>query len=176
MDCPECNLENPSSALRCDCGYAFTDVPTTDGTMRCPLCAERIKAAAINARSVASLSGLLQQLSRRQRGAGYAGVILGISEQPASFTPLRRLPKSLETHSTHPCPEQPFAPPPILTRAEYNVIREGMTYEQVRKGGQERSRSDLGGFTTVMYSWTNANGSNTMARVGQVGTFIKAAW
>ena len=61
-------------------------------------------------------------------------------------------------------PQTPLAPAPVVTRAEYNQIQEGMTYAQVRgiigAAGEELSRSDLAGFTTVMYSWANSNGSN----------------
>ena len=54
-----------------------------------------------------------------------------------------------------------------MTKVEYDQIRDGMTYEQVRRiigvGGEELSRSAVGGHTTVMYSWKNANGSNMNA-------------
>jgi hypothetical protein len=64
-------------------------------------------------------------------------------------------------------PQSPFAPPPIVTKADYDQIREGMTYERVCSiigaPGEELSRSDLFDITTVMYSWTNANGSNMNA-------------
>ena len=54
-----------------------------------------------------------------------------------------------------------------MTKAEYDQIREGMTYEEVRRvigaAGEEVSRSDIAGFTTVMYSWSNSNGSNMNA-------------
>ncbi|MCL4837057.1 MAG: zinc-ribbon domain-containing protein [Thermoanaerobaculia bacterium] len=57
--------------------------------------------------------------------------------------------------------------PPVVTRAEYDQLREGMTYEEavriVGARGDEQSRSDLAGLTTVMYSWMNDNGSNMNA-------------
>jgi hypothetical protein len=44
--------------------------------------------------------------------------------------------------------------PPVVTRAEYDQLREGMTYEEAVRiigvRGDEQSRSDLAGFTTVM--------------------------
>jgi uncharacterized protein DUF3862 len=64
-------------------------------------------------------------------------------------------------------PQPALGPPPIVTKAEYNQIRKGMTYERVRRiigaAGEEISRSDIVGYRTVMYSWTNANGSNMNA-------------
>jgi hypothetical protein len=70
--------------------------------------------------------------------------------------------------------KDPFAPnaltnstPPIVTMAEYEQIREGMTYVEVTSvvgtAGQELSRSDIAGYSSVMYSWTNLNGSNMNA-------------
>lgn len=57
--------------------------------------------------------------------------------------------------------------PPVVTRAEYDQLREGMTYEEAVRiigvRGDEQSRSDLAGITTVMYSWMNDNGSNMNA-------------
>jgi hypothetical protein len=64
-------------------------------------------------------------------------------------------------------PQPAFAPPPVVTQAQYDRIREGMTYEQVLDvigtDGQELSRSNMAGYSTVMYSWTNPNGSNMNA-------------
>jgi hypothetical protein len=68
--------------------------------------------------------------------------------------------------------------PPIVTLAEYEQVREGMTYEEVTSvigaAGQELSRSDLAGYTTVMYSWANSNGSN-MNSMFQNGRLVNKA-
>ena len=64
-------------------------------------------------------------------------------------------------------PQPVTSAPPVVTKAEYNQIREGMSYAEVRSiigaPGEEQSRSDLAGTTTVMYSWMNSNGSNMNA-------------
>lgn len=56
-------------------------------------------------------------------------------------------------------------PWPVVTKAEYDQIRVGMYYGDVLSiigsQGEELSRSDLAGYTTVMYSWTNKDGSNS---------------
>ena len=76
--------------------------------------------------------------------------------------------------STRPEPGRYVAPqvplvqdPPVVTRAEYDQLREGMTYEEAVRiigvRGDELSRSDLAGFSTVMYSWMNDNSSNMNA-------------
>jgi hypothetical protein len=76
--------------------------------------------------------------------------------------------------STRPEPGRYVAPrvplvqdPPVVTRAEYGRLQEGMTYEEaveiIGVRGDELSRSDLAGITTVMYSWVNDNGSNMNA-------------
>jgi hypothetical protein len=56
------------------------------------------------------------------------------------------------------------SPPPVVTSAKYGQIREGMTYEQVSQvigtPGEEMSRVALADYTTVMYVWKNADGSN----------------
>jgi len=69
-------------------------------------------------------------------------------------------------------------PPPVVTKAEYDRIEEGMTYEQVKRtigaSGEELSRSDIAGYSTVMYSWTNANRSN-MNAMFQNGRLVNKA-
>lgn len=49
----------------------------------------------------------------------------------------------------------------------YDRISKGMSYSQVRDiigvTGEELSCSEFAGTTTIMYSWTNSNGSNMNA-------------
>lgn len=82
--------------------------------------------------------------------------------------------------------KDPFAPnallgtdsPPVVTLAEYERIREGMSYDEVTAvigaSGTELSRSDLAGYTTVMYSWSNPGGSN-MNAMFQNGRLVNKA-
>jgi hypothetical protein len=46
----------------------------------------------------------------------------------------------------------------------YDRIQTGMTYSEVTttlgRDGQELSRNELAGIVTVMYQWTNEDGSN----------------
>jgi hypothetical protein len=53
-----------------------------------------------------------------------------------------------------------------------------MSYESVcaviGADGEERSRSDIAGYTTIMYSWKNADGSN-MSAMFQNGQLIAKA-
>jgi hypothetical protein len=54
-----------------------------------------------------------------------------------------------------------------ITLAAYMQIQSGMTYEQVQEiigtDGVEISRSNIAGYSTVMYSWKSWNGSNMNA-------------
>jgi uncharacterized protein DUF3862 len=56
---------------------------------------------------------------------------------------------------------------PVVTKAEFDQVREGMSYEEVAQiigaSGEVLSSSDLGGTKTIMYSWQNGNGSNMNA-------------
>lgn len=82
--------------------------------------------------------------------------------------------------------KDPFAPnplvgsgaAPVVTLGEYEQIREGMTYQEVSgvigAAGQELSRSDVAGYATVMYSWSNENGSN-MNAMFQNGKLVNKA-
>ncbi len=74
--------------------------------------------------------------------------------------------------------QNPLAAAPVITRAEYGRIQTGMTYEQVVEvigvGGVELSRNQIGDLVTVMYSWTNENGSN-MNAMFQKGELIQKA-
>jgi len=58
-------------------------------------------------------------------------------------------------------------PAPVVTKAEYDKLRKGMSLGDARRiigaSGEELSRNDLAGTSTVMYGWTNSNGSNMNA-------------
>ena len=64
-------------------------------------------------------------------------------------------------------PQFPGQASAVVTKAEFDRIREGMTYEEVRRiigaSGEVQSSSDLVGIKTVLYAWMNANGSNMNA-------------
>ncbi len=113
---------------------------------------------------------------RGQRGLGGAGVVLAIIGLLGIIYVSQEINRVIK---------DPFgassirgSEPPVVTLAEYEQIREGMTYEQVRgiigAPGQELSRSDLAGYTTVMYSWSNPNGSNMNAMFQNGGLVNKA--
>jgi hypothetical protein len=54
-----------------------------------------------------------------------------------------------------------------VTKAKYNSVQAGMSYDQVRElmgqPGEEISRSEIGGYVSVMYIWKNSDGSNMNA-------------
>ncbi|MNS25889.1 hypothetical protein D3C72_577940 [compost metagenome] len=67
---------------------------------------------------------------------------------------------------------------PKVTYAKYQQIRNGMTYSQVAAiigfDGEELSRNQIAGITTVMYQWQNKNGAN-MNAMFQNGALIQKA-
>ena len=83
-----------------------------------------------------------------------------VSPAPLSptFTPVPR-----STATSRPPTPTPILPR-IVTKAMYDRIETGMSYQQVVAiigwNGEELSRSDVAGYVTVMYSWMNPNGSN----------------
>lgn len=56
---------------------------------------------------------------------------------------------------------------PVVTMAEFNGLKTGMTYEQavavIGARGEKISRTELAGIATVMYGWKSADGSNMNA-------------
>jgi hypothetical protein len=67
---------------------------------------------------------------------------------------------------------------PTVTMAEYSRLQSGMTYQQAAEiigaSGEEMSRNDIAGFTTVMYGWKNPDGSNMNAMFQNNGLVQKA--
>jgi hypothetical protein len=164
VECPSCKLENPPGATRCDCGYSFTN--TEGETRRCPYCAETIQAAAIKCRYCKESLAAAVGAGRRSPGVGIAVVLLGIIGI-AGIIYILQTTEVAQDPLTASRPRSTITPPPVVTKVQYDSIEEGMSYEQVRaiigSVGEEISRSDIAGYSTVMYSWKNSNGSNMNA-------------
>lgn len=66
-----------------------------------------------------------------------------------------------------PARQEPARPEPTVTKAKYDAIATGMSYREacdaLGESGEELSRNDLAGTTTVMYGWKNPDGSNMNA-------------
>jgi hypothetical protein len=87
-------------------------------------------------------------------------------------------PSALSPSKVPPQPERrSFFEPPV-TLAEYSALTEGMSYEQavriIGESGTEVSRSEIAGFSTVMYSWQNPGGAN-MNAMFQNGSLVTKA-
>ena len=79
-----------------------------------------------------------------------------------------------------PVPDSPIIlrPTPLVTKAEFLRLEEGMSYEEVVRiigaPGELKASSDLAGIKTVMYGWSNTDGSNTNAMFQQGKLVSKA--
>jgi hypothetical protein len=76
------------------------------------------------------------------------------------------------TGADRPTPDRgtdtfPAAPDQRVTKAKYEALTKGISYADAVAvmgfNGEEMSRVELGGTTTVMYSWQNPDGSNMNA-------------
>lgn len=125
----------------------------------------------------ALLCGLIAY-KRGQRGVGLAGIVLGMVGTVGIIYTSQKITEVARDPFKASLPRSPLAPPPSITRAKYDRIEEGMSYEQVRtvigEAGEEISRSSLAGYTTVMYAWKNSNGSN-MNAMFQNGRLVNKA-
>ena len=67
---------------------------------------------------------------------------------------------------------------PVVTMAKFRQLDTGMSYRKavaiIGAEGTEMSRSDLPDHTTVMYMWTNTNGSNMNAMFQNSELVMKA--
>ena len=65
-----------------------------------------------------------------------------------------------------------------ITAEEYARLESGMSYRQavaiIGEEGEELSRTDMAGYTTIMYGWTNWDGSNANAMF-QNGALVSKA-
>lgn len=75
-------------------------------------------------------------------------------------------------------PSLPFQSEPTVTMDEFNRLQTGMSYQQavqiIGAPGEEMSRSDIAGITTVMYGWKNIDASNMNAMFQNGGLVQKA--
>ena len=66
---------------------------------------------------------------------------------------------------------------PGATIAKFDAITTGMSYPDVTtlmgSSGEELSRSDLGGFVTIVFSWKNADGSSISVTFENGAVFTK---
>jgi hypothetical protein len=69
--------------------------------------------------------------------------------------------------------------PDIVTLAEFNRIQTGMSYSQVvgiiGAPGTEISRSEIGGYLTIMYQWQNEISLGNMNAMFQNGALVSKA-
>jgi hypothetical protein len=114
-----------------------------------------------------------------QKSWGTAGILIGIIGLIWIFTVSNHITALLNyPRGDIALPSSIFDSPPTVTSDEYNQIQEGMSYQQVCSiigaSGAEISRTDIGGYSTVMYQWTNSNGSN-MNAMFQNGELVSKA-
>ena len=66
-----------------------------------------------------------------------------------------------------------------VTAAEYQQLQTGMSYQQaveiIGYRGEEISRTDIAGITTVMYQWTNPGFAGNMNAMFQNGALVTKA-
>jgi hypothetical protein len=65
-----------------------------------------------------------------------------------------------------PSAAEPSEPAYVVTKAQFDQLRDGMTYDQVKQllgdPGEQIAHQNLMGLTDDMYRWTNWNGSLMM--------------
>jgi hypothetical protein len=197
IKCAECGREISDKAAACpNCGAPVQAAPaagtTTEGTERKSAGASSALGivavivglgavimpyfAAVFLIPAAFVCGVLAY-KRGQKRLGGAGMVLAVLGLIGVIYVSQQITNIVQ---------DPFAPnsllgtdsPPMVTLSEYERVSNGMTYTEVTAiigaSGQELSRSDIAGFSSVMYSWSNANGSN-MNAMFQNGRLVNKA-
>jgi len=105
-----------------------------------------------------------RSFAERLRGEGVNGYLINKLESKRFISNETSQP-SFPMNVDRPSPTSP--PPPKVTMAEYNRVTEGMSYGDVVRvvgvRGNELSSSEFAGFRSVMYQWTNSDGSGMTA-------------
>jgi hypothetical protein len=64
-------------------------------------------------------------------------------------------------------PQSIESPAPVVTRAEFDQLRDDMSYEDAARvigaPGELQGITEIAGYKTLTYSWMNGNGSNVSA-------------
>jgi hypothetical protein len=155
-------------------------VSSNEQQRKCPFCAEWIRPEATVCKhchkDVPPLTTAVTQrgMSRILKGAlTVAAVFFGLIAFLIMFAP-----SSTSTASTAPVGGLFKALEPTVTMAKFSGLQTGMTYQQaveiIGAPGEELSRSEIAGFTTVMYAWKNPGGSN-MNAMFQNGALVNKA-
>jgi len=159
-------------------------VPEQIMTKPCPFCAEQIQQEAVfckhcrrelTAAGSAKSAGAAPKSSPIVKyGGGFLLACVALALVSGAFGPLG----SNTTSDGRFVMPQSIGPGPVATKAEFDRLQEGITYEQavqiIGAPGEVQSSSDLAGIKTVMYGWANANGSN-MNAMFQNGALIQKA-
>lgn len=157
--CSKCG--GPTLALR-------DDVVLPEATSAPPIAGTPAPLAevALKQNSVFTLLTPLNQLPRARRHLNYGCLAILILMGAFAFWssisgPTVNAPASRATNPTS------ISPGAGLSMDNFNRIQTGMTYSQVvailGSDGEEISRSDLAGYTTVMYMWKRWTGANMNA-------------
>jgi hypothetical protein len=114
-------------------------------------------------------------MMRGRKGQGFLGVALGI----LGFCGIVYTSQQITGAIRDPFSSEPRTGKPSgITAAQYGLVGDGMEYEQVvrllGRPGEQLSQSNIAGINTVMYSWTNPNGSN-MNVIFQNGRLVNKA-
>lgn len=152
-----------------DCGNQVSDAAPT-----CPRCGRPIAVTATPPAAAPAPAAAPPKKKGTSWGCMALLVVGGLFLFLASF-----LSDVKQTDSPRQQAAAPAAAPRGVTMAQYNQLSDGMSYEQAVKilgsKGQEMSRNNLAGITTVMYMWEGRSAGANMNAMFQNGKLVQKA-